>query len=317
MREESLVPGPNLLAASENPEYLHLARTLGIRSILIVPMVLSEKAIGAIMLASEDPHRFEASDVERAQQLAHCFALALENARMYREARRAIAIREDFVAVAAHELRTPLTALELSLTSLAKARCAGDNPAAVRRWRAPRPKRRRLSSLSEMLLDVATFAFGHVILNLHDLDLRELVTRCAGAHREEAMRAGCTIELAEGAPVVVRCDRSRMTQILGNLLSNAIKFGHGHPIELAVYTTQGMARVIVTDHGIGIAGQDTTRILHRFERAASPQHYGGLGLGLYLAHEIVDAHGGSIAVSSRPGEGATFTVSLPMPASVR
>jgi signal transduction histidine kinase len=99
--------------------------------------------------------------------------------------------------------------------------------------------------------------------------------------------------------------------VVTNLLANAIKYGRGRPIELSVTQRGGMAQLMMRDHGIGIAPKEVDRIFGRFERAASARHYGGLGLGLYIARQIVAAHGGAIRVDSRPDEGATFTVELP------
>ena len=96
-----------------------------------------------------------------------------------------------------------------------------------------------------------------------------------------------------------------------NLLSNAIKYGHGHPVRVEVSACDGVARLVVHDQGIGIAPADLGRIFGKFERAVSERHYGGLGLGLYITHQIVDALGGTIGVRSTPGEGATFEVHLP------
>jgi signal transduction histidine kinase len=99
---------------------------------------------------------------------------------------------------------------------------------------------------------------------------------------------------------------------MGNLLSNAVKFGSGRPIEVAVERDQELARLTVTDHGIGIAPDQQSRIFERFERAVSSRHYGGFGIGLWVARQLVEAHGGSILVASRTGEGSRFTVSLPL-----
>jgi signal transduction histidine kinase len=96
-----------------------------------------------------------------------------------------------------------------------------------------------------------------------------------------------------------------------NLLSNAIKFGPGKPIEVFVGAERGVARLVVRDHGIGVAPEERDRIFGRFERAVSERHYGGLGLGLYISRRIVEVHGGSIRYDSRPGDGAAFTVELP------
>ena len=103
----------------------------------------------------------------------------------------------------------------------------------------------------------------------------------------------------------------RLDQVLSNLLSNAIKYGRGKPIAVEIAVESGRAIVAVRDRGIGIAVPDLDRIFGRFERAVPSRHYGGLGLGLYIANEIVRAHGGEILVESRRGEGSTFKVVLP------
>jgi signal transduction histidine kinase len=103
----------------------------------------------------------------------------------------------------------------------------------------------------------------------------------------------------------------KLEQILSNLLSNAIKYGSGKPIEVDVRDTGGTVRVAVTDHGIGIETETLGRLFHRFERGVSPRHYGGLGLGLFIARRFAEAHGGTIVAQSEPGVGSTFTLVLP------
>jgi signal transduction histidine kinase len=100
-------------------------------------------------------------------------------------------------------------------------------------------------------------------------------------------------------------------QILTNLLSNAVKYGAGSPIDVHLEVSEDTVRLTVRDRGIGIATDHQARIFERFERAVSARHFGGLGLGLYIARQIVNAHGGEIGVRSSPGEGSTFTVVLP------
>ena len=285
---------------------------LGIRSFMCIPLVTSERTLGTIMWGSSDPWRFEASDVERGQQLAHCFSLAIENARLYREARDAVAMCDDFMRVAAHELRSPLTALELTVAALERAQNTGAGPQMSVRLARVSSLARRLHTLSETMLDVMHLAAGQIVLHYGDFDLRELVASAVEAWRECAARARCTIKLDLGAGATVRCDKQRIEQVVGALLSNAIKFGPGQPVDVKVDTVNRKARISVTDHGIGIDQEDVARIFERFQRAVSTRHYGGLGLGLYLVREIVRAHDGCISVSSRPGDGSTFTLLLPM-----
>ncbi len=113
------------------------------------------------------------------------------------------------------------------------------------------------------------------------------------------------------APVHGRWVRSRLDQLVTNLLSNSMKFGAGKPVEVVVGAECGLARLVVRDRGIGIHLDLQARIFDRFERAVSSEHYGGLGLGLYISRRIVEAHGGSIRVESEPEAGSTFTVEIP------
>ncbi|HEX5753031.1 MAG TPA: HAMP domain-containing sensor histidine kinase [Archangium sp.] len=128
---------------------------------------------------------------------------------------------------------------------------------------------------------------------------------------EELGRAGCEVSLSLQPHVTGRWDRARLEQALTHLLSNAAKFGARRPIRLLVSQGGGTARLVVEDQGIGVSPEALERIFGRFERAVPTQEYGGLGLGLFLTRQIVEAHGGSIHVTSRPGEGATFVLELP------
>jgi signal transduction histidine kinase len=117
--------------------------------------------------------------------------------------------------------------------------------------------------------------------------------------------------MTEGEPIVGRWDRMRIDQIVSNLLSNAIKYGENNPIEISVGREADRARLVVRDHGVGIAAADLPRVFERFERAAA-RHIGGFGLGLWIVRQVVDALGGTIAVESRLGAGSVFIVELPL-----
>ena len=114
-----------------------------------------------------------------------------------------------------------------------------------------------------------------------------------------------------GAGVRGYWDRLRVSQVVTNLLSNAVKYGRERPVDVRVRRGEGRAVLEVEDRGIGVAAEDQERIFGRFERAVSARHFAGLGLGLWIVRQLVEAHGGTIRVKSVPGEGATFTVALP------
>ena len=152
---------------------------------------------------------------------------------------------------------------------------------------------------------------GRMALHLEEFDLAALAGEVADRFGEELSRAGCPLSMRSGGPVTGRWDRLRVDQMITNLLANAIKYGAGRPIELTVGASGHAARLTVRDHGIGIAPEDRERIFGRFERAVSERHYGGFGLGLWITHQVVQAHGGRISVEGAPGEGSAFLVELP------
>jgi signal transduction histidine kinase len=150
-------------------------------------------------------------------------------------------------------------------------------------------------------------------LNLEDVELGKVVEAVVERYRERAQRAGCELSLRTTGPVRGRWDRVRVEQIVESLLSNAIKFAPRQPIEVRVASDETQAELSVRDGGLGIAPADRQRIFQRFEQLEHPkQDASGLGLGLFLARELTQAHGGDVYVESDPGHGATFIVRLPL-----
>jgi signal transduction histidine kinase len=172
----------------------------------------------------------------------------------------------------------------------------------------------RLAQLIEALLDVSRIATGRLQLTLEDFDLVETAREIADRLRDSAARAKCEIVLHTDASVPGRWDRLRIEQVLMNLVTNSITYGAGHPIEVSAARDADSAVLQVLDNGPGIPEADLARIFERFERAGSSRNYGGLGLGLYVARQIAEAHGGTIVASNVRGKGACVTVRLPVTA---
>src|SRR5262249_226238 len=143
------------------------------------------------------------------------------------------------------------------------------------------------------------------------IDLTEIVRDVAERFLVEAREQGSQLTLDVAGPQIGRWDRMRLEQVATNLLSNAVKYGAGTPIEVHVESAADHTGLVVRDRGIGVSAENLDRIFGRFERAVDSRQYGGLGLGLYITREIVEAHGGRIWAESEPGRGATFTVDLP------
>jgi signal transduction histidine kinase len=246
-------------------------------------------------------------------------AIAEQNTdRLVADLRAAVTARDEFLAVASHELRTPLSTLRLQAVGLSRwlsqPSLAEYEPALRKRISVIDRQVDRLGKLTAELLDVTRITSGRLELWREPMDLVALAREIVDRYRGEGTRGTPTILFESDASVVGEWDTSRLDQVLSNLVANAIRYGAGKPIHLAVRSSDSSARIVVQDGGIGIAPDQKERIFERFERAVSSQNYGGLGLGLWIARRIVEAHGGGIDVESQLGEGATFTVTLPLAA---
>ncbi len=239
-----------------------------------------------------------------------------ERERLYREAQEAILARDEFLSIASHELKTPLTALQLQLQMLLRSASKGGTTKLtperlVNKLHLADQQTERLAALINDLLDVARIRTGRVDIRLEEVDLAHVVRDVLARFEEQIAQSGCSIRLYADQPIVACWDRSRLEQVVTNLLSNAIKYGAGKPVEIGIQGDDAQAQLVVRDHGIGIAPEHLERIFVRFERAVSANHYGGLGLGLYIVRQIVEALDGTIHVASDFGAGSTFTVTLP------
>lgn len=282
---------------------------------------------------------FSQDDVSFVQSVANVLASAIGRRRAEEQLRAAereaaqqrlqvakteaaIKARDEFLSIASHELRTPLTALVLQLQGLDRTLGRGAiHGRPMEDLLAPHLGKalkytNRLTGLIERLLDVSRIHAGKLTNEHARVDVARLVEELVDDFAEQARTASCELRLTVGARPLAVWDRLRIEQVLNNLLSNAIKYGPGKPIEVEVRSESDRVWITVRDHGIGIALQDLDRVFERFERAVSLQHYGGLGLGLYISRHIVESHGGVIRVSSLPGEGSAFEVELPLEAAL-
>ncbi|MCP3140280.1 ATP-binding protein [Pyxidicoccus xibeiensis] len=302
-------------------EYRQATAALGIRTYICVPLISRGTVLGALTLVNtESGRRYTQADVRLAEDLARRAATSLDNGRLYMEAQDAIRARDTFLSVASHELNTPLTSLTLNVQALRRdlePRAASGGGAAQEALTpkvvAVQRQLSRLSSLVRELLDVSRITAGKLRLEREDLDLAAIAREMVPRFSEDAARAGCTLRLEAPGPATGHWDRLRVEQVLQNLLSNAIKYGRGHPIDVRVGADAERAWLTVRDEGVGIAPEGQARLFQRFERLSSERHYGGLGLGLWIVKQIVDALEGRIRVESAAGQGSTFTVELPRP----
>jgi PAS domain S-box-containing protein len=300
-------------ASAHNAEHLEMLRTIGMCSVMVVPLKARDRVLGSLTLVSaESKRRFTAHDLEMASELGRRAGLAVENSRLYREAQAAIKKRDEFLTVASHELKTPLTSVHLQVDGLMRhvARGVGGEGMRQRLDRA-QGQLAKLGSLIEELLDVGRVAAGRFQIARASTNVAELLREVMARFEAAAEGAGSHLTCEAPQDLVAEVDKERIDQVLTNLLSNAVKYGQGKPVHAAAAAVGDIVRLTVRDQGIGIPPADQERIFERFERVASSRQYTGLGLGLFIVREIVRAHGGSIRVDSQPGQGATFVVELP------
>jgi PAS domain S-box-containing protein len=242
-----------------------------------------------------------------------------ERQRLLEELYEAVSARDTFISIASHELRTPLTALQLTVQALIRNMNRGlsagethapDNLKA--RLSAVARQVSRLDTLVGQLLDVSRIAVSRLTLDRAAIDLVDVTSEVIERFSGDSERAKGTIHfIRPDGPVWGYWDQSRIDEIMTNLVGNALKYGEGMPVEVWLEQDDAQARILVRDQGRGIPPEDQERIFGRFERAVSDRSFGGLGLGLWLARQIVEAHGGTIRVESSPGVGSLFVVALP------
>lgn len=238
-----------------------------------------------------------------------------EKSRLLQEAEKNLRLRDEFISIAAHELKTPLTSLSIQIQMLNRyiPDCESFKEQKIKGLiKGSQEQILRFTNLVENLLDVSRASAGILIIEKKKENLSEIVRQIVETYQVNILKAHHELELHLEASVIGMWDKVRIEQVIINLLSNAIKYGEGKPITIMTKIDGEKAILTVRDHGIGIAEQDKERIFNRYERAVSKQDFSGLGLGLYITRQIVIAHGGSIYFESRPKEGSTFTVELPL-----
>jgi predicted ATPase/signal transduction histidine kinase/tRNA A-37 threonylcarbamoyl transferase component Bud32 len=289
------------------------------RSVLCVPILRQAELIGLLYLENNlTTHAFTPERLLALELLATQAAISLENALLLareRESRAAAEAAERRTAFLAHELKTPLTGLHLKLDALARSIKQQETVSAS--WLSSSltsSKRQlgRLSLLIDSLLDLSRVQMGRLVLTREPVDLVALVRDVAGRLSEQAELAGCELHVQATRAIWGQWDRLRLDQVATNLLTNALKYGGGKPVRIVADTDGAVARLSVSDQGIGISEADQLRVFEAFERATGLHQAQSLGLGLYLVRELVRAHGGRVHLHSLPGSGATFVIELPV-----
>lgn len=262
-----------------------------------------------------DPHAVRS----KVTVFVELFRQQLELQDAKEQLQRAVSMRDDFMSMIAHELRNPLNSVYLQAQLRRKLLAAPRPPDPQAMLKMVERDERQIRSMVRLLddmLDVSRARTGKLAIVPARFDLAASAHAVVEAIQDQARTSGISVTLAAPETLLLDGDEFRIEQVITNLLTNALRYGQGKPVAVTVGIREQdpEAFVSVRDQGNGIALADQERIFEQFERTADAAEVGGLGLGLYIARQIAQAHQGRLEVRSTPGEGAEFILSLPLPA---
>nr|MBA2340698.1 GAF domain-containing protein [Pyrinomonadaceae bacterium] len=306
-----------LATTTKNSEHLQIVRELGLRSAMIVPLVARERALGVITCVMAESNRiYTEHDLAVAEHLARRAAIAVDNARLYREAQHANIAKDEFLATLSHELRTPLTPIigwthmmrggKLSAENMNKGLSVIDKNSQA------------LTRLINDLLDMSAILSGKMRIQQQSVEINNVLAEAIETVRPQANARNISIDLHScngRVPLTIAGDQTRLVQIFWNLLNNAVKFSHdGGRVRVACKSEEESVQIDIEDEGQGVAQDFLPHVFERFRQAdcSNTRVYGGLGLGLALVKSFVEAHGGTVmAESAGADQGSKFSVRLP------
>ena len=246
-------------------------------------------------------------------------ALVAELQATQTELERALRMRDEFMSMVVHELRTPLSVLAMEVRVRQHQVAAGNttffSPENLSKmFERDQRQVRSLTRLIDDMLDVSQIQHGKLSIRRGTCDLAAMLRRVVAEVQGQRSDVPITLK-ADSVDVMGEWDEFRLEQVVVNLLTNALRYGAGKPIRVELIPLPGAATIRVSDQGVGIAPDDKARVFEQFVRVGDRTRIPGLGLGLYITKQLVEAHGGTISVESALGEGSTFTVALPVAAA--
>jgi signal transduction histidine kinase/PAS domain-containing protein len=315
--ERSIEPIEHLIGATSDPGLAAALRKLGADSTMIVPLRARDRTLGALTFVSAESGRtFGESDLLLARQFGNCAALAVDNARLYREAQRVNRVKDEFLATLSHELRTPLNAI-LGWSRMVRMGKL-DERGRERALETIERNARSQAQLIEDLLDVSRIISGKFRVEVHEVALPAVVDAAIDSVRLAAEARGIELCARIEPTATISGDPTRLQQVIWNLLSNAIKFtSKGGHVVLTLRQIDSQIDIEVADDGQGIPADFLPYVFDRFRQAdgTTTRAHNGLGLGLAIVRHLVELHGGSVrAESGGHGHGSTFVVRLPIAA---
>jgi signal transduction histidine kinase len=236
---------------------------------------------------------------------------------MEQSLRKAISLRDEFLSIASHELRTPITGMKLQTQMMKRGIERGD----LNVFSQPRVNQLvqridhgldRLARLIEDMLDISKIQLGKLSIHHQEFDLVTTIRDTIDRFRSQLLAAGILTSVVAGTECRIIGDRFRFEQVVTNFITNTVRYAPGGPLRVTVCHDENDAWVEFEDSGPGIAKENQERIFERFERLVSADEVSGMGLGLYIVKQIIEAHQGSIRVESELGKGAKFIIRIPL-----
>jgi GAF domain-containing protein len=294
----------------------------GYRSVLAVPLLREDHLLGALAVNRSSPGEFAPEAIELLQTFATQSALAIQNARLFREVQiksreleTASRHKSEFLANMSHELRTPLNAI-IGFSEVLSERMFGEiNDRQAEYLHDILESGRHLLSLINDILDLSKVEAGRMELEPAEFDLPHAIENTLILVRERAARRGIALERAIDERLgTIRADERKVKQVLLNLMSNALKFTpEGGRVDVRAAARDGVVEISVADTGVGIAPEDQATVFEEFRQVgAAAKNVEGTGLGLAISRKFVELHGGRIWVTSQVGQGSNFTFTLPL-----
>lgn len=300
-------------SVTRDDEHFEIVRRLAPRSAMIVPFIARGRVVGALTFARTRPgRRYGRDDVALAEEFAGIAGLALDNARLFQESRAATGMRDRVLGVVAHDLRNPLNTISLSAELLRERGIAEDRASEQDRLGVIERSVAQANRLIQDLLDVARTETGEIPLERSPLDTHALVRETVALHQPIADQRSIRLETEMPESLDrIDADHDRILRVFANLIGNALKFSpEGGQIDISAEQRDRDIRFSIRDRGPGVPEEHRDKLFAAFWRGREGGG-GGAGLGLTIARAIVEAHGGTIGVDTRTGEGSTFWFTVP------
>lgn len=302
--------------AAANARQLELFRELRARSVIVAPLKSRGHLLGAITIAYQQDISYSESDVYWIEEVARRASLAIDNARLYGESRKAVQSRDEFISLASHELKTPVTSMILlndyTLHKLKNNKIhLEDSTFWDKLFRDYGIHINRISRLVDNMLDITRLQLGTFKMQLATQDMGQAIRLICDHLAYQIERAGCSLEVKLSGNLQGVFDSYRIEQVLNNLITNAMKYAPNKAIHVLANEEKNEIHISIRDEGHGIAPAELERIFSRFERGIDGGDVSGLGLGLYISRKIIEAHHGRIWAVSEIGKGTTMHIQLP------